>query len=288
MPVRGDDTSPIVATHWVIPLRAVAIVGGVFGFSCLGVLVVVTAIDGDNALSTVALALAILAFSVQLIVFVAQQSLSTEAARRSEELYGSMQGVLAELREKAEGTQADVRVINERMLEAILSKNLAQSPVALDYGQIASQVANQAARAEEVVESPSAEFEQGFLWPPRQPSPDDEKYVRMLQTYPAEDEVGDALEILEGLAPPDRIFLKGFGNDEINARRPGSSFDPSWPMDAARGLLPYGLVEPLPSQGLEIGHLTDKGREVARLLTAEGEPPAYLPNLEKIRQDLDT
>jgi antitoxin (DNA-binding transcriptional repressor) of toxin-antitoxin stability system len=31
--------------------------------------------------------------------------------------------------------------------------------------------------------------------------------------------------------------------------------------------------------------LTDQGRQVARLLTANGEPPEYLPELEKIREE---
>ena len=69
-------------THWLIPLRATAVAMGIFGISCLAVLVVVTAVTDKDALSTVALALAILAFTVQLIVFIAQQGFASEQGRR--------------------------------------------------------------------------------------------------------------------------------------------------------------------------------------------------------------
>jgi hypothetical protein len=253
-------------------------------------LVVVTAINDEDALATVALALAILAFSVQLIVYVAQQNLASEQGRRNEELYGSMQSVLAELREKAAGTQADVRAINERMLEALLSKNLAQLPgVQVDSARIASRVARETARAEEDRDPSNFPAADELIWPRRRASPEDQQLIELLRSYPAPDEVGDSLEVLQSLSDPDRIFLKGFGNDEISARQPDSMFDPSWPMAVAGGLESIGLVEPLPSDqqhpdSAPIGRLTEEGRQVARLLTAQGDPPPYLPGLEEIRE----
>lgn len=268
-----------------------AIVASTFGFTCLGVLVVVTAIDDQDALSTVALALAILAFSAQLIVFIAQQNAAAEQGRRNEELYGSMQGVLAEIREKAAGTQADVRTINERMLGAILSKNLAETPSSsLDPSRVASQVAREVAQLGQRINVPEPKPSE-MIWPERRPTPDDERIVQSLRSFPPEDEVGNGLEILKQLAPADRVFLKGFGDDEINARRPGSPFDPSLPLSMAANLTPFGLVEPYPpdlqpKDAPPIARLTDYGRSVARLLTAEGSPPPYLHGLNEIRSGL--
>jgi hypothetical protein len=260
---------------------------GVFGFSCLGVLVVITAVDNKNALATVALALAILAFSIQLIIFVAQQNLATEQGRRNEELYGSMQGVLAEIREKAAGTQADVRTINEKMLGAILSKNLASAPGGqVDFEEVASQLARAASdgdsRSGEEPSSPP-------IWPDRRPTPDDPARVRTLQSYPAEDRVGDAMTVLSELSRADREGLKSFGDDEIIALQPDFPFDPSLTEASVGDLENLGLVEPYPAERQPDGawtrvfHLTDRGREIARLLTARGDPPPYLVGLRDIR-----
>jgi hypothetical protein len=279
--------SPSSESHWILPLKSVAVVSAVFGFTCLGVLVVVTALDNKDALSTVALALAILAFTVQLIVFVAQQGLASEQGRRNEELYGSMQGVLAEIREKAAGTQADVRTISDRMLGAIMSKNIADTPGGkIDPGRLVSEIGA-------VMEGDDAQqiAEVGRqIWPERRPSPDDAVLVELLQSYPAEAEVGDAMDMLVKLAPGDREALKTFGSDEIMARQPGSPFDPSLTHLAGPGLADAGLIEPYPADrqkvpGLTVMHLTDRGRKVARLLTALGDPPPYLPDLKKIRDE---
>jgi len=274
--------------HLILSLRAIAVVTAVFGLTCLGVLVVVTSVKGKDALSTVALALAILAFSVQLIVFVAQQSLATEQGRRSEELYGSMQGVLAEIREKTAGTQAEVRTINEKMLGAILAKNLVGAPVGqLDYEDLGSQIAQ---AIDQSAEKQNNDEENGAtpIWPARRPDPNDGLYVQQLESFPSEEEVGDALSVVESLEPSDRERLKSFGDDEILARHPDSPFDPSLTAASVGGLESLGLVEPyppdrLPTDGFRIFRLTDHGRAVARLLTASGDPPPYLEGLKEIR-----
>lgn len=281
---RLDETRPSPPSYWIVSLRATAIVGGVFGFSCLGVLVVVTAIEQKSALATVALALAILAFTVQLIVFVAQQSFASEQGRRNEELYGSMQGVLAEIREKASGIQEAVHTINEKMLEALLLKTAADPTGGqVDLSSLLSRIMPAQGQAGGVVIGGA-----GQPWPERRPDPNDALLVQKLRTYPREDEVGDAMTVLEGLSQTERENLKAFGEDEIISRRPGSMVDPSLSQLAAGGLEEKGLVEPYPAdrqsaQGIKIMHLTDRGRGVARLLSASGDPPGYLAGLKEIR-----
>jgi hypothetical protein len=254
----------------------------VFGASCLGVLVVVTSVEGKDALSTVALALAILAFSVQLIVFVAQQSFASEQGRRNEELYGSMQGVLAEIREKAEGTQADVRSMRETILPALLQKEEADP----SGGRLGPAMVSEILGAGPLVGGPPLGI--GVPWPERRPTPEDAAMVEMLKTYPPPEEAGEALRLLNDLTPDERVNLKAFGDDEIITRQPGSPFDPSLTELAADGLLERGLVEPYPPErqprrDVNVVHLTDRGRDVARLLTASGEPPDYIPGLKEIQ-----
>lgn len=282
------QVNPSATSHWIISLRSVAIVMGVFGLTCLGVLVVVTAIDDADALSTVALALAILAFSVQLIVFIAQQNLASEQARRNEELYGSMQGLLAEIKEKAAGTQADVRTINERMLGAILSKSIASAPEGrVDYQALMSQLA-QATEPESDSSASAGPDDERSIWPNRRPGPHDQEHLETLKTFPSEDEVGESMSVLEALTDVDRQGLKSFGDDEVIALQPGFPFDPALTLASVGGLQDLGLVEPYPperqpDEGSRIYRLTDRGRSVARLLTAQGEAPAYLPGLQAIR-----
>jgi heme/copper-type cytochrome/quinol oxidase subunit 4 len=280
----SDKAEPSAASHWIVSLRAAAIAAGVFGFTCLGVLVVVTSVDGKDALSTVALALAILAFTVQLIVFVAQQNFASEQGRRNEELYGSMQGVLAEVREKAAGTQADVRNIRDTIFPALLSKERADPA----GGRVDPSVVSHMLEAVGPAQARSAVG--GRLWPERRPTPQDAELVEMLNTYPAKDAVGNTMEVLEELSPTSRMNLKAFGDDEVITRQPDSPFDPSLTELAAEGLLERELVEPYPAdrqprQDLKIMHLTDDGRAVARLMTASGDPPDYLPGLKKIREE---
>ncbi|HEX9966445.1 MAG TPA: hypothetical protein VGB06_00715 [Solirubrobacterales bacterium] len=248
----------------------------------------VISIEDADLLSTVALALAVLAFSAQLVVFVGQERSASEQARRNEELHGRMQGVLAEIREKAAGTQADVKTISEKMLEAILAKYLPDAAEGqLNPQRLAAEISSAVSQVQRDDES---QFAQDTLFPPRRPTPNDQRYREVLRSFPNEEEVGDAMTILTSLPQRDRIMLKRFGEDEILALRPDSPYDPSW-VDLTQSLTAEGLVAPYPPEyqalgGLRVSRLTDKGRSVARLLTATGEPPPHLEGLRAIRENM--
>jgi hypothetical protein len=280
--VKPQERDPSPDSNWIVPLRGAAIVMTVFGATCLAVLVVVTAVDDKSALSTVALALAILAFSLQLIVFIAQQNSAGEQGRRNEELHGLMQGVLVEIKEKAEGTQADVRSMRETILPALISKERADPAGGRMDPTLMSQILG---TGSPILQGAVGVGEQ---WPERQPTPEDEALVELLKSYPAEGEVGDTLGELKDLSEVERVNLKAFGDDEIITRQPTSPFDPALTEFAADGLLEKGLVEPYPPErqprrDVRVMRLTDHGRAVARLLTATGPPPDYLPGLKEIR-----
>jgi hypothetical protein len=285
--------SPTASTHLILPHRAVAVVASLFGVTCLSVLVVVSAIDDESALSTVALALAILAFSIQIIVFVAQQNLAAEQGRRSEELYGKTQSLLAEIKEKTAGTQVDVRRISdrtERMVEGVLSKGLADAYGGkVDVRRLAEDVTRTVDQSD--AESGEDGEVEPIPWPPRHPQPDDGEVITQLKTYPAPEEVGDSLATLQHLSRKGRIRLKAFGDDEIKGRQPDSPLDPALLETKSSELEEAGLIEPLPGQTqpatgtLWLMRLSKDGRQVARLLTARSDPPEYLEGLEKIRKD---
>jgi hypothetical protein len=205
---------------------------------------------------------------------------------------------LAEIKEKAATMQADVRRIDEKMLEGLLAKQAADPAAApISLGQLMRQATVQPGG----VGATGGSFGPGLggggvrvtdeaaQWPERRVSPDDDTLREKLKSYPAENEVGDTMDVLESLSDEERVNLKAFGDDEIINRRPGAELDPALSHLAAGGLEEKGLVEPYPADRQPAGgqirfmHLTERGRDVARLLSASGDPPDYLPNLKEIR-----
>lgn len=276
-------------SNWIIPAKGLSVASAVFGFTCLTVLVVVTALNGDSALSTVALALAILAFTVQLIVFVAQHALATEQGRRSEELFGLTQRVLTEISEKASGTQIEVQRISDRteqMLPFVVSKNLAEAQDGqVDYRRLTSDIERTIRSQED-----DRDDEIPTLYPPRHYRSDDAAMIELLETYPEESDSAPVLEALQGLTPASRMRLRAYAEDEIRARGEDSPFDPSLYEMGGSELQEAGLIERYPDGtgpddpgDPQLFRLTDLGRRVGRLLTANGEPPSYLGGLKAIR-----
>src|SRR5207253_2406651 len=82
----------------------------------LGALVIVASIDSADGLSTVALALAILAFTSQIIVFVSQLFASNRQTARQDEIYAQMNGLLQGLKGTTDATQATM----ERHMSVLL------------------------------------------------------------------------------------------------------------------------------------------------------------------------
>lgn len=291
MVASGEDSRTVsAASNWIIPAKGLSVASAVFGFTCLTVLVVATALNGESALATVALALAILAFTAQLILFVAQHALATEQARRSEEIFGLTQRVLAEISEKASGTQIEVQRISDRteqMLPFIVSKNLAEAQGGqVDFRRLASDIERtlRTSDGDELGDSDEGES----LYPPRHPRPDDAKLIQDLETYPDEAEANQVMPLLRDLDASSRMRLAAYAEDEIRARGPDSPFDPSLLEFGGNDLERKGLIEPYPGTDPSFGaavpfRLTDLGRSVGRLLTANGEPPDYLPDLKAIR-----
>jgi hypothetical protein len=74
------------AGNFNVPARGLAIVSAVLALACLVSLAVVASIEDADGLSTVALALAILAFAIQIVVYIAQANTATQQMVRSEQL----------------------------------------------------------------------------------------------------------------------------------------------------------------------------------------------------------
>ena len=89
--------------------RAVAGWSLAFAFACAVTLVIVLSTGNDDLLATVALALAIMAFALQIAFFMVQLRVAGEQDRRSQDLYRDTSGVLTKIDERSAATVAVIR-----------------------------------------------------------------------------------------------------------------------------------------------------------------------------------
>ena len=105
---------------------------------------IVSTLRDVDSLSVIALALATLAFVVQIILYVVQSNEITKSAIRSEEIYGATIKALASIEEKTEGAREAVTGSNARMLEALIGKSIPEAEsagVALDSAEFSNALA---------------------------------------------------------------------------------------------------------------------------------------------------
>jgi hypothetical protein len=275
--------------------RAVAIVLGILLVIVLATLVVVS--EEQTALATVALALAILAFVLQILMFIVQSLGANQQMLQNQDLYGRMQETLAGITERTGRTERVVERLDERIVTVALEKSFGQAqlregPMArIDTGEVIATVrqALDAARteAEEQVAT-------GVPAYPRRPrSAEDRQVVELLTTWPSDEEGLDAIKQIRELHEESRYSLLIFGNDEIMVRQPGSSLAPGFfsfsPELAQKELVTTAEPTVRNADGMPLMVLSDKGRAVVRVLTAEGEPPPALAEagIHELRRELE-
>jgi hypothetical protein len=245
-----------------------AVSSGAFALACLAALVVVASLQHADTLSTVALALAVITFVAQLIVFVVQAGASNEQIRQSRELHAEQLELLTELRERARGTDATVARIDERLLEAALNKTLPDPGHARtsqsDVREIASGVAdilNTSAFEREAVQA-------GTTAESTSPRPTRERFERI----PPVPTINKAVATLETLSPEALRELVKWRDDEIEyADGPVPPGLTMWP-GGRQELYSAGLVKPDDVGRLYL--LTDDGRDAASVLTSEDDLPS--------------
>ena len=251
-----------------VPLAGLAVGCAAIALTSLATLVVVASIKDVEALSTVALSLAVIAFVAQLIVFVVQTGAASQQMLQSRELHAELLRLLGEMGERAKGTEAAVTTINERLLEAALGKALGgrEGTGPVDPRAIASQVASMLnERAGESLRSPNEIVDLAASQAARE----------RLLSYPTSASP-DTVAVLETLSPQALGSLRAYGQDEVDYA--GRKIGPGWVPDRFAGsseLISAGLLEPRAS-GSPIHVLSEAGREAARLLLAPGDPPPHL------------
>ncbi len=284
---EGSQVESDLKVPWrTVALVAVAIAVCV-GTGSLAALVIVAAGHGADGLSTVALALAVLAFTSQLIVFVVQGFAASKQTSRSEEIYTRINGLLEGLKGTTSATQETMERHMSVLLKAAVGE-AAQVVESSDERDVRSDRFDPAEferrvleRAGDVVtDIPKSTFV--FTPDSPQPSPEAQAQLDELTTYPSESpESVEAVDALNGLSPWAVQLLAEFGKDEEDSLRhgsqPGLSKLPEAPV--TQELVRNGLVELTgepSSTGAYMARLTSKGRAAAGLIVPIGRPPDWI------------
>jgi hypothetical protein len=246
--------------------RTVAIVSSAVTVATLTTLVVTTGVRDADGLSTVALSLAIVSFAAQLLVFIVQTHSANEQELRSQRLYANMLGLLAQVGERTKGTHHAITMMQTEMLQHLLGKARSEADAAglrPDEPQYDEHLAESLAR----------------LWPDAPesaPSREDERVIRDLSTFSEDPSVvSDAVESLSALPDEDLALLAELGRDERISRALGTP--PGLPsVGDPKQLFQSGLIRPFALGKTHLWQLSPRGRELARVLLADGPPPEGL------------
>jgi len=275
----------------MITWRTLAIGGSLLAVAALTTLLIQTATSDADALSSVALILAVLAFVIQIIVFIADFSFNSRRDKEASELNASTQALLAKIEEKANTTNQAVTVQMTKMLDRILrGENLASKEEFSDpaVAEARRDLLNEI-RAQVASERPPLFVDPSPVPPPEAPS---QSKVRQFRQWPRpltvsrltregiEEFTSDEVDVLAELADDVR---KSYEHDLQEGLGEGQ-FEKA----AVDNLVKRGFIER--TDMFEEGGvtLTAKGIAAARLYSAEGEIPDYVavafPSLAEERE----
>jgi hypothetical protein len=265
-----------------VPLRGLAIASVALALACLAALAVIASIKKAETLATVALALAVVTFVAQLIVFVVQASAANSQMLQARALHTQLLKLLGEMGERQKGTDAAVARIDEQLLEVALGKTLGDGDkTGADARAIATETAALInTRAVSPENRPNVE---GQL--PAIEIHDEAAHTSAearLSAVPEAD-LDAVFKVLEDLPAGAKNALLDYARDEI--RYTGTNY--------ATGMPPYSPErQELVAQRLidarhaSLATLTDLGRDAAAvLMTKEAPPRAYAARLDKLRPD---
>ena len=226
--------------------KSAAIGSGIVAVCAIAALAVVASLDHAGSLATIALALAILAFVIQIMVFIAQNWTTGQQLLRSEQINASTQSLLIQVNENARGTNNLLAQQFDKVLERALAVTSREVRKRLPHDE-AMEITDTVAKA---VEHDLRTYVDGYLAPDwhRPPSEDDSDLERYLTTYPTEAEVKEDLNIVDDMSKACVALLTEFGRDEIaclyGKGRPGK-FEEALPDQGQQfnELLRLGLIE---------------------------------------------
>lgn len=270
--------------------RAAAVAAVVISVGLAGALVAQTSLaegaDSTQAdgLTTLALVLAVLAFLVQIFVYVFQTNASNAAVQRSDALTRRTQALLDEIRATSRSTERVLAAQFDRLLDYVVADRRPGVREATD--QAADDSSSDEPQEPPATSDPQSQAMSEWLYaaprprffgdppPGRSASQEDQRVAAYLRAWPDRDEAAELIPRLRSLSPLALTKLKRYVDTEIRQRREGrpvgltKADDGSISASSAQ-LIDAGLVRDAGDRFT----LTDQGRQVARLIaTPKGGP----------------
>lgn len=273
----SDEAQPGPSLSW----RVIASTTTILAIGAVGALVIVSSVKDADTLSVVALALAILAFVIQIIVFVAQTWSDSQQARHTQSVNAETRALLGELQAMVRGTNEVINAQYNKLLDKVL---LAKDEVSSENPE--EEVDSESLRLalDNILSGMPSDLttERTTVRPTRSISNDERiPSARLLSKWPTPAGVkGLANEGINSLGEAELSRLKFFADDlELSAELevPGGRL-----LSVGATGVPVLLGERYIASGVERHgskrsfHLTPKGEIAARLFTAEGDPPQYV------------
>jgi hypothetical protein len=293
-PDEPTTQATATARNYSLSPRRVGMFAVAFATASLTALAVVASVEGAEALTTIALVLAIVAFTIQIFLFVVQSQAASEQRVRSEQLNTQTRALLAEVRATAQATQAMVSQQFNQLLQAFVT-GAAQTaeetkfdPVSFERRLMSNIRAAAQPPATSVAQASGTDGPERTAVRPTPSRLQRERAAARLRTrnerpdrlkaFPSEDEGRASAILLRELEPNLRIRLKRLAEDELFAAERGSyvGIGPSQEDDALRerNLVTSARVDTGDGRQV-VTRLTDDGVSAARLLTALGEIPTW-------------
>lgn len=254
--------------------------------------------DHPDGLTTLALVLAVLAFLVQLFIFIIQTNASNAAVRRGEELNSQTHAVLGKIEAESTTTKEVLITQFNQLLDFVIDSGGGKSRAVESSTRKEPKGADvHPATAEEpdrpVTASELQEMLQEALRPRERPTfdvdlkptpgPEDEMIIEYLRAWPSREEMEEALDQLRGIPPFALALLTRYGTIEIEQRTNGE------PVGLYTSSAVPRITDQLVSEGLlrshgELGRLalTERGRELARVLPIGKETLEAPPWFEEL------
>jgi hypothetical protein len=277
-----------------IPWRTVAIASLLINLGAIGTIATVATVHGENALATVALALAVIAFICQLIIFSVQTWQSGEQLKQAERLNSETSSLLAEARTRLEGTHQMVTSQYQELLHLTALKAATEgTKVAVESAQAVGEEARTVANVS-VTQRVMTEFANNVVRQAEEALTDIPALPRgelpEIVTWP--DAPEEAREAINLLSPLDKQSLETFVLDAcyylLTVNMDGESVTYT---TQDNPLIDAGLVKKLPAgrkREQAAVQLTQKGILAARVLVPEWPPPSNLvPLTDEIRKCRD-
>ncbi|MBM0204571.1 hypothetical protein JNW90_16855 [Micromonospora sp. STR1s_5] len=254
----------VVPWPWLTLSLAVALI------ACLGTLAVVVSVDNVDTLSTIALALAVLAFAAQLIVSLAQAQGSAEQLTQVERTNSATQSALADVRSTAQALLSNQSEQFNKVLTAALRSATASVVEEVADAADSTDPSGVAGLDPELIAERVEGRLRKLIVAPGPQTPQYDLLTAWAREPVNEHEAERALLILAKLHP---IYVVEFCNRVFYPRRSSQSIDGrtvvNLPNLGIQGLVDAGIYRIATSESMEkraIVSMTDEGRLLIRLM----------------------